>query len=292
MLGHRQTDDAMTHAATGDEIAQIERIERDAWLDMFAAAPEAQSVQSRHAEACALIGDQRLPIFVLNRCIGLGAGRDLTQADLDQAIRWLDAQANPTWCIQLPPMSSAGRIEGWLRQRGLQPSGTGWAKFLRRTGAADSGTADSGAASTTFAIREVTPAERADFGVVMIGGYGFPDAMQPWFEAFVGRRGWRIYVAYQGVMPVACGTLYLDHGWGWLGCDATLPGHRGQGAQAALIQRRVADAFAAGADAVSAETDQPAPDREQGSHSYLNYLRAGFTRAYIRPNYSRTSAAG
>jgi hypothetical protein len=45
--------------------------------------------------------------------------------------------------------------------------------------------------------------------------------------------------------------------------------------------------MAAGAGALTAETGQPAPGQELNSRSYQNYQRAGFVRAYVRPNFRR-----
>lgn len=141
---------------------------------------------------------------------------------------------------------------------------------------------------TDLSVRELSAAESAHFGAVIVGGFGFPAARAPWFAALVGRRGWRIYLAYAGDIPVGCGALYVLGNWGWLGCDTTLQKYRGRGAQAALIQRRAADAAEAGVTALTAETGQPAPGTEHNSHSYKNYQKAGFAKAYVRPNYRRS----
>jgi hypothetical protein len=67
--------------------------------------------------------------------------------------------------------------------------------------------------------------------------------------------------------------------------DATLPAHRGRGAQTALIARRVADAVAAGATLAVAETI------ENGG-AFRSYQRCGFALAYLRENWVMKSASG
>jgi len=58
-----------------------------------------------------------------------------------------------------------------------------------------------------------------------------------------GRKGWFLYLAMDGDMPVATGALYLSDAAGErfaeLNFGSTLPDHRGRGAQSALIARRV-----------------------------------------------------
>jgi GNAT superfamily N-acetyltransferase len=268
------------------EVLAMERIEREAWLDMFAAAPGGalSDKLSERAGAYAGIADRSLPSSEFNRIFGLGVDAPFTEDDLDRAMAWLDTRACRNWSIQLPPLEDAGRIADWMRVRGLEPAGTGWARFFRGPMAIVENPPP-----TALEIREVTAKTGADFGTAIAAGFSFPPEVRAWFAALAGRPGWRIYVAYSDGTPAACGALYLDLecGWGWLGCDATLPAYRLRGAQTALIHRRVADAMAAGAVALTAETGQPAPGQELNSRSYQNYQRAGFIRAYVRPNFRR-----
>jgi hypothetical protein len=277
-------NDITTSVASPSDYIAMERVEREAWLDMFAAAPSdaASPVHWKRADACGLIADRSLPMSEFNRCMGFGIGAPSTQTDLEQAIQWLDSHASPSWSIQVPPQAADGEIAGWMKHRGLRPGGTGWAKFFRRV---ESG--EEHPAQTDLNVRELSSAESAHFGAVIVGGFGFPASLGPWFSSLVGRRGWRIYLAYAGDVPVGCGALYVDGGWGWMGCDTTLQKYRGRGAQTSLIQRRIADAAEVGIAMVTAETGQPAPGQEQSNRSHLNYLKAGFTKAYVRPNYRR-----
>ena len=279
-------NDMTRNVAPPSEVLAMERVERDAWLDMFAAAPDGvvPERESERASTYAAIADRSLPSSEFNRIFGLGVDAPFTEADLDRAMAWLDTRACRNWSIQLPPLESADTIAAWMRARGLEPAGTGWARFFR-----SSRTIASNPAPTNLEVREVTAETGADFGAAIAAGFSFPPSVRTWFSALAGRPGWRLYVAYADGTPAACGALYLDieTGWGWLGCDATLPAYRLRGAQTALIHRRVADAAAAGAVALTAETGQPAPGQELNSHSYQNYHRAGFVRAYVRPNFRR-----
>jgi len=279
-------NDMTKNLAPASEVLAMERIEREAWLDMFAAAPggETNEKASARAGAYAAIADRSLPSSEFNRIFGLGVDAPFTEDDLDRAMAWLDTRACRNWSIQLPPLEGAEGIADWMRARGLEPAGTGWARFFRGERAIVANPP-----RTELDIREVTAETGADFGAAIAAGFSFPSTVRAWFSALAGRPGWRIYVAYADGTPAACGALYLDieSGWGWLGCDATLAAYRLRGAQTALIHRRVADAMAAGAVALTAETGQPTPGQELNSRSYQNYQRAGFVRAYVRPNFRR-----
>jgi hypothetical protein len=130
--------------------------------------------------------------------------------------------------------------------------------------------------------------ESADaFGQIVQSGFGLPVATAKWFAALFGRPGWRLYLADDGQSPVACGAAFAQHGVAWLGMDATLTDFRRRGAQTALINRRIEDGLAARLLGFTAETGQPRAGQEATHTSYSNYKRAGFTPAYVRPNYKR-----
>ena len=75
-----------------------------------------------------------------------------------------------------------------------------------------------------------------------------------------------------------------------IGLGATVPSHRGKGAQGALLARRIADANESGARATVTETGRPEPGEEAKHPSYRNILRAGFEEAYVRINYRPPAA--
>jgi hypothetical protein len=272
---------ALTTTNTAPDVTAIERVERDAWLDLFAAVPAAyaisDSVLSRKSDACALLAHKGIPISEFNRAIGTSIDRPIAASDFDQAIEWLDANANSAWVIQLAPNKRLAEIEAWLARHRLKPSGNGWAKFERMPFAASPP-----ARRTSLSVHEVDTSTADDFGFVVASGFGLPASIAPWFSALAGRPKWQCYLAYDGPHPVACGALYPDSRWAWMGIDATLPAYRGRGAQTALIDRRITDGVAAGVKGFTAETGQPS--KVQSSHSYQNYQRANFRKSYVRPN--------
>ena len=83
------------------------------------------------------------------------------------------------------------------------------------------------------------------------------------------------YLALRSDGPAGGASMRIDQGIAQLCGAATLPHHRRQGVQAALLHHRLADATAAGCD-VAVVTTQP------GSTSQKNVQRKGFQLLYSR----------
>ena len=91
------------------------------------------------------------------------------------------------------------------------------------------------------------------------------------------------YGAFDGDELVAVASLWVDGDLAALCGAATLPSARGQGAQGALMGRRLADAWAAGAQHIGSDTGSESPDHP--NPSLHNMRRVGLTEAYTRTNY-------
>ncbi|MEZ2131607.1 MULTISPECIES: hypothetical protein [unclassified Sinorhizobium] len=276
--------DAGVEASPGPNVAAIESIEGEAWLDMYAAAPGAYVRQSglkfERLGTLIALADQSIPSTEFNRALCLGHSNPATEAELDRAIAWLKNNASPSWAIQIPPPVQPDVIGHWMETRGLAKSGNGWAKHHRGANAVRQTSR-----ASSFEVRLADEHDAQEFGHIAHAGFGLPQSTVPWFASLIGRPKWKIFLAYDGDDPIAGGALFLDGDWGWLGIDTTLPGYRGRGAQSALIARRLEAGVAAGATGFTAETGQP-PAGEEGKYaSYRNYRSAGFEVAYVRPNY-------
>jgi len=136
----------------------------------------------------------------------------------------------------------------------------------------------------------VTDAETAAaFGGLVAAGYGLPDAVVP----LVTRApdvGWDCWLALDGDEPAGAAGIFLDEGIGYLGFAATLPEHRGKGAQSALFARRIDHARERGCDLVVTETGELRDGLP--SSSYRNILRAGFEEVAVRANWLRRAQNG
>jgi hypothetical protein len=90
-----------------------------------------------------------------------------------------------------------------------------------------------------------------------------------------GIAGARLYLARVDRVPAAAAVLFLVPPVAYLANASTLPLHRRRGCQAALIQRRLADAATSGCTRAAVIT-------EWGSQSHANVARAGFRGAYTK----------
>jgi hypothetical protein len=263
----------------------FEVVERDAWVDLFAAVPDdcagKLGIGSQRLGSMGVLASRELPIVEFNRAVCIGMVAPATGADLDEAFEWLQTNAAPGWAMQIGPMGRAAVVDSWLQRHVMTVSGTGWAKFQREA------TPPIQTRTSALEIRLVDARSADAFGTVVQAGFGLPAETAKWFAALYGRPGWRLYLAYEGETPVASGAAFASQGAAWFGIDATLADYRRRGAQMALIRRRIEDGRGAGLSGFTAETGQPAAGEEAAHTSYSNYRRAGFRPAYVRANYKQ-----
>lgn len=257
--------------------AKLERIERDAWTDMFVASPPPFTAGARLAfkafDGAAAFAIQTAPAIQFNRA-QTGYLDKLSDRELDSVLAWLGEHCGPVWALQSPADDGAR-----LAARGLRATGS-WTKFERTCEAPR-------AAWTDLRIEAVGPERAQDFGATVQQGFGAPPPFAFWAAALVGRPHWMTYVAYDEAVPVAAAALFMANGLGWLGLGCCIASHRRRGAQSALLSRRVADAGRAGMTGLVTETGTPPPGEEAGHPSFRNLMRAGFIPAYERLNFQR-----
>lgn len=115
---------------------------------------------------------------------------------------------------------------------------------------------------------------------LLLAGYGVTGAVAAFIAAEHRRPEVRGFLALADGEPVAAAAMTLHDGVAVLGGAATLPAHRGRGAQSRLLRHRLAVAARAGTT-LAVATAVP------GSASAANLVRAGFTvhrrRAWVRP---------
>jgi GNAT superfamily N-acetyltransferase len=205
-----------------------------------------------------------LPAPELNRALPIGQ-----TVDVGAIAAWFGDHAHT---VAVPPGYLG--LEQQLEAHGYEP-GHAWMKFDRN---------DDPAQSVATSLR-IEPTLDADaFARTSAEGFGLPVEAARIMSAFVGAPGWTALVAWSGDEPAACGALYADGPWAWLGVAATRPAYRGRGAQSALLAARIDAARAAGATRLVTETGERVEGRPD--QSYRNILRAGFREAYLRPNWT------
>ena len=258
-----------------DRMVDIEAIEQAACADMYAAAP-ASVADKLGLESCSiddglLLISRRLDNLVFNRLVGFGVKMPVREAGIDQAIRAFQGAGVHSWVIQVAPGTDV--LSHVLAARGFSQHPRTWAKFVRPP-------EPTAVAPTDLTVREIGCAEADRFGAVASEGFGLPPDAAGWVAAIVGRPRWRCFLATDGTQAVAGGAAFIDGNSAWLGLGATVPSHRGRGAQSALLTAHLA--ATAGAELVTTETGIPL--QGEASPSYNNIQRAGFKLAYKRPN--------
>jgi GNAT superfamily N-acetyltransferase len=260
---------------------ELEAIEIEAWGDWFrAASPSTASMcgLSMRPVAGGILGAASADVLALNRVIGFGHGVEATRSDVDAIVDAYVANGASRFFVQVGPTARPVGVESFLTDRGFRHYNN-WIKLYRD----DSPPPE---ARTELKIREVGPDEALRFGKISSGCFEWPEETARWVADTAGRPGWRHYMAYDGNDAAATGAFFIAGSSGWLDFAATLPGHRGRGAQSALLERRIRDATAAGCRTLVVETAEQTETRS--SPSWRNTLAFGFREAYVRPNYILT----
>lgn len=262
------------------ELAQVVEFgEAEAYADMLRAAPpdvaKRLGLGVRHFDSAWALSFEAGDVMIFNRVLGLGLKEPVTPEAVKEMTRYYKERALRNFAIQPSPNAQPKELADWLTEAGYVNRGN-WAKVIR-------GPEPAPMIQTELRIEEVGAAYGESFARIALAVFGMPTALLPWLSALVGRPAWHHYLAFDGDLPVATGSIYIKNEIGWLGIGATLPSHRGRGAQGAIMARRIADGIAKGCRWLVTETDEETPERP--NPSYRNMVRTGFTMLYARPNY-------
>jgi hypothetical protein len=256
----------------------LERVERDAYADIYKAAPEA--VRASLGLECRAVADGVLLLcrgidhIQFNRLAGVGIAQLVSGADLDSAIQAFEQANVKNWIVPVPP--AANDLRNLCVSRGLRPHSRSWARFQRDTSLID--------APTRLTVQLAKSKEADAFGATAAKAFGLPAIAATWLAALVDRPGWYCFLGTDGTAPAATGALYVDGDFGWLGIGSTLPESRRSGGQSAILAARIAKAAELGCTHLTTETGVPHPG-EKGP-SFANIQRAGFSIAYVRENFT------
>ena len=211
----------------------------------------------------------------LTRALGLGLVEPLTEATLEAALNYLRDAGGSALLVQLSPHAETPEVLAMLADRGLERGRT-WAKMMRPAGPTQD-------VSTALRVDKVGPERADEFARVIITGFEMPDVMIPFARAQLEAPGWAAYAAFDGDELVAAGSMFVHDDVAQLAGAATLPSHRGRGAQLALMAARITEAQQLGAAWVTAETGSETPD--DPNPSLHNMRRAGMEELYARQNW-------
>ena len=207
---------------------------------------------------------------MLNRVVGLGVDRPVAEAELDEALGAMD---DSTFYVGVSP-SSDPALDRLLEARGLE-EGWGWMLFERAPLPVP-------AVRTPLALGEVTNDDADEWAAVVTAGYGLPEESATRLAAAPGSGGWTAFLARDGDEPAAAAAVWVDPPAAYFGFAATLPEHRGKGAQGALFAARIERALALGCTTLVTETGELRDGSP--SSSYRNILRFGFEPRHVVAN--------
>ncbi len=210
---------------------------------------------------------------MLNRVVGLGIDRPATEDDVDAALATI--RSGVTFYVAVASRAQPAELPSWLEARGLEP-GWGWMSFGR------SPDHPPAVETSLRLVRAETREDAAAFARIQRIAYELPEALEP-VIALAPERGWEVWLALDGAEPAGAGGLFVFDGVCYLGFGATLPEHRGKGAQGALLAHRIRRAGELGCNLVTTETGERRGDRP--SNSYRNILRAGFAEGAVTANW-------
>ena len=209
------------------------------------------------------------------KALGFGLDRPVDAALINEVLDFYRANGDEAAVLQIAPALLPAGWDDIIAGRGIT-AGSRWVKFIRPAGPLE--------ASSDLRVGPVEPDRRQEAAEVMLRGFGMPDGgLAAMFAATSGRDDIRTFAAYEGDSIVAVGHLFLYGDSAELAGAATLPGHRGRGAQSALLAARAQTAVDEGVRWLVVETGKPGPDDH--NHSYNNLVRAGFRPLYARQNW-------
>ena len=259
-----------------EQARAIERVEVQAWRDLFSAAPAplatALKLAGRELGGAYAVSAAVLETFMFNRVVGLGMAHTATDALLDDVMAHY-AVRKSAFEVNLCPLAEPGDLSARLAARGLGAP-FHHVKWLR-------GIQTAPAQAWTLRLERVKPRQALAFATIAAAGYaGESTDARDWLAGCVGRPNWTHYVTWEGDEPVGCGAMFVEDDGAWLVFDSTREGLRNKGSQSLIISARIRDAAAAGCRWLSTDTGPNHPDVD--TTAWRNLQRAGFVAAYER----------
>ena len=219
----------------------------------------------------------RIPHPFVNNIAELGIHTAVTREQVDALVA-----EHPAKMIIVAPFALPAELPDWLRELGYDDVARG--TYHQYVGDPIK------TPETTLRIEKLAVGDGMDFAMVatqvgMLSEFAHvagvaPERFSSWFASLVRQQGCHVYVAYDGDAPVATGMFYAENQTAWFAFAATLPAHRGRGAQSALIARRVQDALDLGCREIFVGTGASKADAAAKAHhtSQNNLLQLGFRK--------------
>lgn len=226
------------------------------------------------ATACAGLPDAA----VMNVVQGAAEPGALGEGHLAEALEWMRSR-EVDYLVQVASDRPESRaVEAWLSSRGYEQGPT-MGRYLRPV------TAPVTASKPSVEVHALTAAETEGMSLIFAEALEVSDLATVPLLGLPELEGWRCYTAYLDEREVACGAMLVDDGVAVLGLDATTPEARNRGCHTALVERRLADAAAAGCQTALAESCEMPDDRASAGRNFqrLGFVEAGRSVGWRRP---------
>jgi GNAT superfamily N-acetyltransferase len=214
-----------------------------------------------------------------SRAIGLGITQPLDQAVVDEVLDFTRGHGGRSVIFQIAPGASPPGWTELLARNGAAP-GSAWVKCAAEAG-------EPSDVRTDLKVDVLGHDHADEYAHVICAGFEMPlqSPLPGLFQGVPdwGAHGFTTYGAWDDGDLVAAATLFVANGVATLSGAATLPSHRGRGAQSALMARRIRDAAARGCRWLTAETGAETP--EAPNPSLHNMRRLGLQELYVRQNW-------
>ena len=221
-------------------------------------------------------------VHLLQQIQGAAEPGAIAGGHLAAAVEWMRAREVDYRIPVAACRPGASEAEAWLGERGYE-RGNGWVKLVRDAAPPDFHV-DPGIVIHHLGSDE---AEGEGLSTIAAEALGMPLVAGTRFFSLPQREGWHCSTAALGPeeIPVATASMLIYDGVAQLGAGNTLAHARGRGCNAALLHRRLIDAYDAGCHTVFVDLGECDP----GSWSavYRNLRRAGFEEAYEGRNWQR-----
>lgn len=261
---------------------EAESIERAALADLHAAAT-AEQVEMLGLRALTL-GSALVSVaaalpssaIVINRTIGLGLGSPATETVVREIVQAYRERDIERFFIHRHPQAEPDQLVAWFEAAGLERA-RGWQKFRR-------GREPVPEVPSDLRIERIGTEHGEAFGRIVADAFDLGDVASSWLARLAGRARWHIFMSFQGDEPAGAGAVFIRGRYAWTDYGATVPKHRQQGSQGALLAHRIAFAIDRGCCEVFTCTGEEVPGDPQ--HSFRNIEKLAFQRDYVRENYA------
>lgn len=211
-----------------------------------------------------------------SKSLGLGVSEPVNPEVMDALADFYRRHGASGTTIQIAPSLLPPNWDDICAQRGITTHTT-WVKLI----CAVSAYRPSG---TTLRISSVVDDTAQDAALVIARGFSMAeDLVGSLYAPAFRTKSFQGFAAWDGGEIVAAAAMRVSGAVAEMYGAATLPSHRGRGAQSALLAARAAAAASAGCRWMVAETG--VPSRQQTNSSLNNMLRAGFDVLYERRNW-------